>query len=115
MAIVIPDTGLLLLPISPTIRDDTVAKKNPNTTIINAENKLIGTRGISHNIKAKITIPARINDIGKSLSVLRVSLSLDVLPKSFIASLNVVTISGNDFIRLINPPAATAPAPIYLI
>ena len=31
VAIVIPDTGLLEEPIRPTIREDTVAKKNPNT------------------------------------------------------------------------------------
>ena len=32
VAIDIPDTGLLLLPTRPTIREDTVAKKKPNTT-----------------------------------------------------------------------------------
>mgnify|MGYP007104525672 CR=1 FL=1 len=42
VAIAIPDTGLLLLPTSPTILDDTVAKKKPNTTIRIAPGKLIG-------------------------------------------------------------------------
>ncbi len=41
---------------------------------------------------------------------------LDELPlMPFIASRNVVIISGKDLIKLIIPPAATAPAPIYRI
>ena len=36
------------------------------------------------------------------------------LPKPFMACLKVFTMVGNVLIRLIMPPAATAPAPIYL-
>jgi len=39
---VIPEIGFEELPINPTIRDDTVTKKNPKTTIIKAETKFVG-------------------------------------------------------------------------
>ena len=65
---VIPDTGLLLLPIRPTIREDTVAKKKPKMTIRNALNRFTGTIGTS-----QITM----NFMERSLSVRR---SLPVLP-----------------------------------
>ena len=66
VAMVIPDTGLLLLPTSPTMREDTVAKKNPNRTIKNAENRLTGMTGTSQitNIKTRMAVP--INGRGKS-------------------------------------------------
>ena len=48
VAIDIPETGLLLLPTRPTILEDTVAKKKPNTTTITAPRRLTGIAGISH-------------------------------------------------------------------
>ena len=48
VAIAIPDTGLFELPTNPTILEDTVAKKNPKTTIKIAPGKLTGITGISH-------------------------------------------------------------------
>ena len=70
VAIAIPDTGLLLLPTIPTILDDTVAKKKPNTTIIIAPTNDTGISGSNHIATAITTIPPRTADIGMSLWVL---------------------------------------------
>ena len=59
VAIAIPDTGLLLLPTSPTILEDTVAKKNPNTTTITAPMSVTGMAGISHT--ASVSMPMEIS------------------------------------------------------
>jgi len=113
VAIAIPDTGLLLLPTIPTILDDTVAKKKPNTTTISAPRKLTGISG-SNQIKTAITSePPRTNFIEISCSVL--NWLSPFLPNPLIACLNVLIIVGNVLIKLINPPAATAPAPMYLV
>lgn len=111
VAIAIPDTGLLELPTNPTIRDDTVAKKKPNMIMIIALRRFTGIAGINHIIIASTPIPNTTNIIGISL------VNLDSTPSAFLpyplsACLNVLTISGNDLIKLIIPPAATAPAPI---
>ena len=114
VAIAIPDTGLLLLPTRPTILDDTVAKKKPNITIIIAPTNVTGIAGINQIATVSARILIRIIFILKSFAVRDVS----VLAPFFIplmASLNVLMISGSDLTRLIIPPAANAPAPIYLI
>jgi len=105
---------LLLLPTIPTIREDTVAKKKPNITIRIAPRIVTGISGISQIAIVTTTIPIAIAFISISCSVR----SLPVFLSPFIpliASENVFTISGNDLIRLIIPPVATAPAPIYLM
>ncbi len=69
VAIAIPDTGLLELPTSPTIREDTVAKKNPKIIIIIAPNRFTGIAGHSH-IKTAITpMPIKTKFIGRSCVV----------------------------------------------
>lgn len=70
VAIAIPDTGLFELPTNPTILEDTVAKKNPKTTIKIAPGKLTGITGISHITIAVIKIPTRTTRIGISCAVL---------------------------------------------
>ena len=115
VAIAIPDTGLLEEPIRPTIREDTEAKKNPKITMIREPNGLTGNAGSS---QIRTTIAARITsrkDIGRSCCVRRAFFCACFLLRLAIACLNVRTISGNVFTRLIIPPAATAPAPMYLI
>ena len=57
VAIAIPDTGLLELPTIPTIREDTVAKKNPHTMMMIAPMKFTGMIGISHIAIATTPIP----------------------------------------------------------
>src|SRR5699024_3711498 len=114
VAIVIPDTGLLLLPTNPTSLAETVAKKNPNSAIIIAPAKPTGIIDVLaiNIIKAITPINATFPDI--SSSVLRfVIVPFDSLNPP-IASLKVLNINGNDLIKLNIPPKATAPAPIYL-
>jgi hypothetical protein len=112
VAIAIPDTGLLDEPTTPTIRAETVAKKKPNTIIITADNGPIGIAGIRHSITAIRAIPIIAYLRGISLAVRSFP---PACPKPLIAFLKVEMISGKDFTRLMIPPAARAPAPIYLM
>ena len=48
VAMDIPDTGLLEEPMRPTIREETVAKKKPNTRMMRAPIRLTGMPGNSH-------------------------------------------------------------------
>lgn len=48
VAMAMPETGLFNDPISPTMREETVAKKKPNTSTISAPRKLTGMAGNSH-------------------------------------------------------------------
>ena len=110
VAIAIPDTGLLLLPTRPTIREETDAKKKPNTTTINAPERLIGISGRSHITTATAITPINTVFVEIFTSVL---LPLSAfLPNPFIAFTKVLIITGRDFTRLKIPPAATAPAPM---
>ena len=113
VAIAIPETGLLELPTRPTIREDTVAKKNPKTTMIHAPRRVTGIAGTIQMINTIAITPRRMNCIGRSCAVLSVLVFL--LPfMLFMESRKVVTISGRDLIREMIPPVAIAPAPIYL-
>ena len=112
VAIAIPDTGLLELPTRPTIREDTVAKKKPKITMINAPIGLTGIAGTSQMIATIATIPIRIMFIGRSCAVLSVLVFLPPF-MLFMESRKVVMIRGRDLIREIIPPVAIAPAPIY--
>ena len=115
VAIAIPDTGLLELPTRPTILEDTVAKKNPKITTMIAPTSVTGIAGTSHTSSVRIRIAIKINFMLRSCAV-RSLLSLPTPPfMLFMASRNVRTISGRDLIRLMIPPAASAPAPIYLM
>ena len=113
VAIAIPETGLLEDPTSPTIRLDTVAKKNPKMITSIAPNKRTGTDGRSQITTAISNTPARTAPIGSSLEVRRASCRCT--PMHLTALVKVSRITGNVLIRLIIPPAATAPAPIYRI
>ena len=113
VAIAIPETGLLELPTRPTIREDTVAKKNPKITMINAPRRVTGIAGTIQMINTIAKTPRRMNCIGRSCAVLAVLVLL--LPfMLFMESRKVVTISGRDLIREMIPPVAMAPAPMYL-
>ena len=113
VAIAIPETGLLELPTRPTIREDTVAKKNPKITMINAPRRVTGIAGTIQMINTIAKTPRRMNCIGRSCAVLSVLVLL--LPfMLFMESRKVVTISGRDLIREMIPPVAMAPAPMYL-
>ena len=115
VAIVIPDTGLLEEPIRPTIREDTVAKKNPNTTMINAPIRFTGNVGISQISTAITSATAIRTGIGRSCSVRSPLCAAFLFFILSIACLNVLMIRGRLLIRLMIPPVATAPAPMYLM
>ena len=66
VAIAIPDTGLLELPIRPTIREETVAKKKPKITIITAPKILTGIAGTSQIARIITAIPISTTFIGRS-------------------------------------------------
>ena len=72
VAMAMPDTGLLEEPIRPTIREETVAKKKPNTITIRAVKKFRGMAGSSHMTTAMSSTPSRTSFKGRSCSVRRV-------------------------------------------
>src|SRR6476646_2528834 len=120
VAMVIPEIGLFVVPISPTILEDTVTKNAPNTTINNPMNKrlknpLPGIKGINAIRKISAMLPNKTTLMLRSLSVLN---RVSVPPFSFTAetlSLNEEMMVGMVLISVIKPPIATAPAPICLI
>ena len=112
VAIAIPETGLLELPTKPTIREETVAKKNPKITTIIAPTKETGISGTSHTKRVKTRMAIKVTVIFISWAVRSVPFE-PLMLKPFIESRKVRTIRGRDLIRLIIPPAASAPAPIY--
>ena len=59
VAIVIPEIGFEDEPIKPTILEETVTKKNPNTTIIIAESKFVGMFGIAAIKITSTTLPIK--------------------------------------------------------
>ena len=57
LAMVMPDTGLLLEPIRPTIREETVAKKKPNRMTMIAPTGFNGMTGTMASRIARTTMP----------------------------------------------------------
>ena len=94
------------------MREETVAKKKPKITITIAPITSIGMIGVTAIATMRIASIMSTTDIFRSFSV-RSSFACFPEPfNPFIASANVLTISGRDLIRLTIPPVATAPAPI---
>ena len=71
VAIVMPEIGFDEVPISPVMRDDTVAKKNPKIRIRTAARALpcVGRRGVTVRNTASSSDPPRTTVIGMSRSV----------------------------------------------
>ena len=111
VAIAIPETGLLLEPTRPTIFDETVAKKNPKMTMRMALMIPACIGGRSHIATAITAHPARTNFMSMSFSVRSAPFAAD-FDKPPSALVNVRTMSGSDFMRLMIPAAASAPAPM---
>ena len=111
VAIAIPETGLFELPTRPTILEETVAKKKPKITTIIAPTRVTGIAGTNHTSRVRMRIAINKNFMLKSCSVrlFPVPLEPDIL---FKASRNVRIIRGRDLIKLMIPPAASAPAPM---
>src|SRR5438477_374856 len=114
VAMVMPEIGFEDEPIIPTIRDETVTKKKPNTIIITADNKLVGIFGIKTIKAIRPRLPISTKVIGNSLSVLFIALfsSLFLAPKFLKDSLKALIMVGSVFIKVMIPPKVTAPAPI---
>ena len=91
-----------------------VTKKNPNTITIRAPIGLTGNAGTSQMAIPITRIITSKNGIGMSCSV-RSAEALLFFFILCIACLKVFAMSGRLLIRLITPPVATAPAPIYLM
>jgi hypothetical protein len=115
-----PLIGLFDDPINPTMRLDTVTKKNPNTTISTPSSSLLstlspGTNGNSATITASPRLPPITTDIGRSRSVRFVATTSRPDLAAFRCAMlprTAPTIVGIVFKSVMNPPAATAPAPI---
>src|SRR5687767_6387534 len=110
VAIVIPEIGLDDEPISPTILDDTVTKKNPNTITRIETTKLpcVGSPGASARNNASTTVPTSTTVIGMSRSVRIVAaVPPSLAPRSRMLSRNDDTIVGMVRASVIRPAAST--------
>src|SRR5437870_7444698 len=116
VATVIPEIGFEEEPISPVRRDETVTNRKPKATINNAP-RMIQRRfryGTTMMTSSITTMPPTTNFIERSRSVRgALSLATLVLRKSANPHFNPCQIVGNERTRLMMPPAATAPAPMY--
>ncbi len=119
VAIVMPDIGLLLDPTRPTMRLATVTKKNPKiitNTPIKSRWKtpspgMFGRTAVSA-INIRLPIITTLKE--RSCSV-RATLAVPFSFSDETLSRNELMIVGIVFINVMNPPAATAPAPICFI
>jgi len=114
VATVIPEMGLEELPISPVIRELTVTKKKPATTISRADTRFTWSGGDSQMSTTSSTEPPTTTLIGRSRSVRGTSTTT---PRRLARKVRTLrrkasTMLGIERTRLISPPAATAPAPM---
>ena len=113
VATVMPEMGLEEEPISPVSREDTVTNRNPNTTIITAPRIFMCSEGAARMATMRARMPAPTNFIDRSCSVRRTEVCATAAAlKSDSPDRTLFRMMGNDRIRLMMPPAATAPAPI---
>src|SRR5437867_13257965 len=100
VAMVMPLIGLLVVPMIPTMRDETVTKKNPKTMIRTARRRLPGKRvgrpGMNSAIpRARTTEPIITTLIGMSLSVRRADTAPAPLDRLLMLSRNDDQIVGS--------------------
>src|SRR4051812_3634401 len=123
VAIAMPEIGFDDVPINPVMRDDTVTNRNPNITMNTAAaifaKREVCAPGTGLNVSMPMIInmttatPPIATFMLKSLSVrFSEAVSAVLLEKSFMPARNAATIVGIVFSSVINPAAATAPAPI---
>src|SRR5262249_8605166 len=117
VAIVIPEIGFEEVPMIPTMREETVTKKNPNTTTsspITSEpgNGPCGKPGRIVMSSARTIEPTTTIPIPRSCSVRAVPPFSPPAPKDLIDSRKAETIVGMVLISVITPTHATAPAPM---
>ena len=95
MAIVIPEMGFEDVPISPVIRDDTVTKKKPKTTISRAAMKLprVGIWGATASAPASRSEPTSTTLSGMSRSVRILAAIDEPKPKSLTLSRKLLALA----------------------
>ena len=114
VATVMPEMGFEEDPISPVSRDDTVTNRNPSTTISAAPTAFMCSAGASMIATISARQPNTTTFIDRSRSVRSREVVAAAPPrKSFSPSSRLLQIVGSDRNRLMMPPAATAPAPMY--
>ena len=121
VAMAIPLIGFDDEPSSPVIREETTAKKKPKTMMATAERMDTAIPGTAlswgrNAMKTASAIdPTSTIEMGMSLSVRRRCCPSPsaVSRRSRKEARKLSTIVGMAFIRLMMPPAATAPAPMY--
>jgi hypothetical protein len=112
-AMVMPEIGLALTPISPVMRDDTTTKKKPKITISTAPSRFTASCGSAVSSSASTTAPAGVIQIGRSVSVRSLEAVAPTLPRrSANPERNADTIVGSERTKAMIPAAATAPAPM---
>ena len=116
VAMVMPLIGLLVVPIIPTMRDDTVTKKKPKIMIRTASRRLLGKcvgRPLMKEMAiARTSEPIATTLIGMSRSVRRVEVDPAPFPRLLTLLRKDAQIVGRVRARDIRPAMATAPAPI---
>src|SRR4051812_10159359 len=114
VAIVIPEIGFDDEPMRPTIREETVTKKKPNTTTRSEARTFpwVGICGATARKIAKRTVPPRTTVSGRSCSVRARPPAWVFAEKSFTLSRNDEMIVGMVRASVIRPAASTAPAPV---
>src|ERR1700691_3455274 len=123
VAIVMPETGFEELPINPTMREETVTKRNPkmatSTAAARLASQLTCAPGTGLKVRKKNIINTRTTDPptttlkGRSSSVRSGALFTPPLGRRFpAAARKAPKIVGMVLISVISPDAATAPAPM---
>src|SRR6185503_17273241 len=119
VATVMPEMGLDDDPISPVNRDETVTKRNPNSTISTAPRMFMCSIGASQMASTMPRLPNRTNFTDRSRSV-RGTAATAAAPalsrlelRSRNPDLTDAMMSGMARNMAMMPPVATAPAPMY--
>ena len=117
VAIVMPEIGFEDVPMIPTIRDETVTKKNPKTTIradmrSDPGNGPCGKPGRTAMMSARTAEPTSTKPIGRSSSVRIFFAAPAPPPNDFRDSRKAPTMVGIVLTSVMTPAHATAPAPM---
>ncbi len=116
VATTMPEMGLDEEPISPVIRALTVTKKKPHTTISTADRRLMCSGGASQMASTRSTLPTTTTVMGRSCSVRSITGACPLPREAMKVSRprrKASTMVGSERMRLMRPPVATAPAPMY--
>ena len=120
VAMVMPEIGLLEDPISPTMREETVTKKAPKITTSTPRSSLLtklspGTWGrmVISRIRPRLPNPTILMDRSRSVLSWVWLASPPLFLREPTLPLKEEMMVGMVLNRVMKPPAATAPAPIW--